>query len=1045
MKNKHAFHKWAIRVMLALLILNPAAFSQSPPLGYRLVDLGEAGDWFSEARDINNAGQIVGIVQSTSGSESQRAFIWENGVRRLILTDVKMIANAVNDAGWVAGSFYPGTQQEGYLWQDSMIINLGHLGGHGVYPTGINDMGQVIGIGATASGKVRAFLWENGSIDSLPSPPGWNGSTAISAKGINNNGQIIGDTGFDDGFVHPFIWENGGITLMGLPRSEVHDINDQGYIVGFSFVAFAGFRWKDGVLEEIFPGNVTPAWRINENNQIISFRDSLWQDGTVYDINALLDSSANGWTDIYFYGMNDLGQLVGGGTYQNSIRAILLEPQALAVTAPAADDLWIVGTEDTIKWQNSENVAAVDIWYSVDSGAVYTQIADDYPADSGRYVWLLPDVLSRKCFIRISDAANSDRKGESARFRIKDYELTRVDDLGDYEPFELNQDGWNFGNFFANMWPQSWWQQFDYANGTDPFTNLPYPDVWLGPDIYASPPVFPSWPDFVGAFGVEQCYWAAGAGLYRPSAVQKWKAHHNVRTWRGSCSGFAISSIAAFNDPIAFNNAYPAFPLFIDLHEVALDSISRTIINQLWDHWRGQQHLQFATAQAQKTPKETVKEIAEMLLDEVADDRYLYMASNTGAHAVVPYRMLPLPPDSVAVFIYDSNHPDAEQRFVIVDTVANTWRYRQDPSYSGTQWLYLMDPVSSYYQTPILFANDAESSDALEVNVSAATDVLIRDAAGNQAGYGDGVNFNQIPGALLLIPPTGYESPPEGYALPAGDYRITLSDFSDSTAFLNVFGDGVVYSYSRQDAAPGQEDRLAFSGAGFTLGNPDPAEKTIYQETILINPENERVFDIFNLEVPANDSLRFQKLGDSELLLSNYGGGTSYDLHLLQVSAQAQAGFRHLSVTLEENSAHQIQPDWSDLPNQPVKILIDLGNDGTVDDSLVLSHQPLGTDAETLSEAIPAVFQLYQNYPNPFNPTTVISYQLPVDSDVELLVYNLLGEKVISLVNARQGAGNYQVQWNGRNDAGRPVSSGVYFVRLEADGYVQIRKMLLIR
>ncbi len=97
-------------------------------------------------------------------------------------------------------------------------------------------------------------------------------------------------------------------------------------------------------------------------------------------------------------------------------------------------------------------------------------------------------------------------------------------------------------------------------------------------------------------------------------------------------------------------------------------------------------------------------------------------------------------------------------------------------------------------------------------------------------------------------------------------------------------------------------------------------------------------------------------------------------------------------------------------------------------------------------------FRLFQNYPNPFNPETAISYQLSAFSDVELAVYNLLGQKVRTLVQARQPAGRYEVKWDGRDEAEREVSSGVYIYRLRvstpserAGDFVQSRKMLLIR
>lgn len=85
-------------------------------------------------------------------------------------------------------------------------------------------------------------------------------------------------------------------------------------------------------------------------------------------------------------------------------------------------------------------------------------------------------------------------------------------------------------------------------------------------------------------------------------------------------------------------------------------------------------------------------------------------------------------------------------------------------------------------------------------------------------------------------------------------------------------------------------------------------------------------------------------------------------------------------------------------------------------------------------------YELSQNYPNPFNPETRISYTISKPSDVKLSIYNVLGQKVAELVNAKQAAGKYQVTWNAKD-----VSSGVYFYRLEAGDYTRTMKMMLLR
>jgi hypothetical protein len=96
-------------------------------------------------------------------------------------------------------------------------------------------------------------------------------------------------------------------------------------------------------------------------------------------------------------------------------------------------------------------------------------------------------------------------------------------------------------------------------------------------------------------------------------------------------------------------------------------------------------------------------------------------------------------------------------------------------------------------------------------------------------------------------------------------------------------------------------------------------------------------------------------------------------------------------------------------------------------------------------EALPEAFGLEQNYPNPFNPTTTIRYALPEGADVRLVIYNLLGQQVKTLVNGAQGPGRYTVVWDGRDEAGRPAATGMYVYRLQAGAFVQTRKMLFAK
>ncbi len=128
----------------------------------------------------------------------------------------------------------------------------------------------------------------------------------------------------------------------------------------------------------------------------------------------------------------------------------------------------------------------------------------------------------------------------------------------------------------------------------------------------------------------------------------------------------------------------------------------------------------------------------------------------------------------------------------------------------------------------------------------------------------------------------------------------------------------------------------------------------------------------------------------------------------------------------------------------------------TIDDIKIISSAKTGIDdnAFFLSNRL----KLYQNYPNPFpakggsrcisgNPTTKIRYSIPKDSAVELKIYNIKGELVKTLVNEKMLAGFYNVVWNGKDDQGNEVASGIYFYKIRTDKsqYIRTKKMLLLR
>ncbi len=153
----------------------------------------------------------------------------------------------------------------------------------------------------------------------------------------------------------------------------------------------------------------------------------------------------------------------------------------------------------------------------------------------------------------------------------------------------------------------------------------------------------------------------------------------------------------------------------------------------------------------------------------------------------------------------------------------------------------------------------------------------------------------------------------------------------------------------------------------------------------------------------------------------------------------------NLAVTLD-GTVHTIAENFVTLD------VNDIDGDGYEDiiglntlDSTIVVYGILNPTSVTDYDPARIHFQLFQNYPNPFNPSTTISYSVAEAGEVGLNIFNTLGQSVRTLVNGRESAGEYSISWDGRDDAGRIVSSGLYFYRLQVGEAVQTKRMLFLK
>jgi hypothetical protein len=181
--------------------------------------------------------------------------------------------------------------------------------------------------------------------------------------------------------------------------------------------------------------------------------------------------------------------------------------------------------------------------------------------------------------------------------------------------------------------------------------------------------------------------------------------------------------------------------------------------------------------------------------------------------------------------------------------------------------------------------------------------------------------------------------------------------------------------------------------------------------------------------MPGVDSISVKISASVLTALSNLG--LSGDVNgLLELANRALAGWPRGDASLSQ-----------------INNAVDAINRGFDECRFVTYCGPLLPVLSLYKEAVsmPTEFSLSQSYPNPFNPICVISYALPSDCQVKLVVYNLLGQRVKVLVDEHQNAGYKSVTWDGKDSQGQELASGIYFYRIEAGNFVQSKKMMLMK
>ena len=274
----------------------------------------------------------------------------------------------------------------------------------------------------------------------------------------------------------------------------------------------------------------------------------------------------------------------------------------------------------------------------------------------------------------------------------------------------------------------------------------------------------------------------------------------------------------------------------------------------------------------------------------------------------------------------------------------------------------------------------------------------------------------------------------------------TMVNLADYTEFVTSWGKTANPGWPAMTKPivllPGINENAEFS---LSLGS----ERVIAGELVAVDVSLANVEALVSYGFTLNydvDKFEFVSVAPAdEDLLKSTGGETPMFFHRLVADGQVEVANGLVNSTAVSGGGDIVRFVFRVLYEFEDNARFEIA-DGLVFDPTSLSNPAVVAGVLEL-QSTPREFALHQNFPNPFNPDTTIKYDLAESSDVTLQIYNVLGQVVRTLVASEaQNAGRYQIRWNGMDDRGVPVSSGVYFYQISADGkFQQVQKLMLLK
>jgi hypothetical protein len=488
-------------------------------------------------------------------------------------------------------------------------------------------------------------------------------------------------------------------------------------------------------------------------------------------------------------------------------------------------------------------------------------------------------------------------------------------DLG----FRPNPDGYNFDNYGGNFPLNSY-------------------DLGYG--------------ELIRMFGQEDVCWMIGSiCLVKPTA-DWWHFQANLSMNGGHCDGMASTSLRFFKEldnPSSFqsgaNNTY----------DLQLNNVRRHIayyfVEQLTDPVKA-----YKQQIRQNSPSVILGQLSAAMSGNASNPTTLFVRqAGQGGHAITPYAIEDKGDDIYWVKVYDNNHPNDDNRYVVINTANDTWSYDM----GGTTWSGNTNtdslgivPISLYADQPVCPWCDSSSASVKATDVKTGQvwltgrgHLLITDSQSRRLGFVGTQFVNEVPGAYesFIDNGLGVEQEPV-YTLPLSEtYSILLDGqtlIQDENVTLAQFGPGYVTTLSNVSLSPASKDSLTITNDGKHLAYQPNSDKEATLTIALDDSDNSNQFQLMGTDIGANQTVSVSVDPNEFLLVFDNAetNGGIYNLELIKVNTTGKHVFLHSNLVVSPTDTHYFDYDGFERTNIVI-LTIDHESDGTIDETIELENQ----------------------------------------------------------------------------------------------------------